>query len=156
VDLRRQWRSLQCPRGKLQYDYHSDNEELRGLTLRVRASGVNTWFYQYRAPLPSGRKGKTERVTIGRAGAPPLLDFEGAKGKYISLAMAVGAGRNPADDNRNAHATPTHSGAMTVEACFHDFLEEEYGASTAAPSRLAASKTSVAGWGMRSGLRQSN
>jgi integrase len=90
---------------------------------------VNTWFYQYRVPLPNGRKGKTERVTIGRAGAPPLLDFEAAKAKYIALATSVATGRNPADERRNPDVASAHSDTRTVEACFHEFLDEEYGAS---------------------------
>ena len=61
--------------------------EVRGLVLRVTATGAQSWTYQYR------HEGRNQRVTIG---GYPAIDLKTARSRGSVIAGQVAGGKNPA------------------------------------------------------------
>jgi len=61
--------------------------EVRGLVLRVTATGAQSWTYQYR------HEGGNQRVTIG---SYPAIDLKTARSRGSVIAGQVAGGKNPA------------------------------------------------------------
>ena len=64
------------------------HDDPRGLGVRLKPSGVKTFFYQYRSP----ESGKKKRYTIGQYGR---LTLEQARRKAVNLADRVEGGEDP-------------------------------------------------------------
>ena len=79
------------------------DSEVKGFGLKVSKAGVRTYAFQYR--FPSGRSGKTYRITIGKHGSPWTV--ESARTEARTLSARVTQGENPRLETQRAKAIPT-------------------------------------------------
>lgn len=83
---------LTCPDGQLEHTFSDD--EIRGLSLRVRAGGSRTWYFRYRDAY-----GRQYKFKIGSAEA---ITPEQARDLSRKLLLDVAAGINPVADRKAA------------------------------------------------------
>jgi integrase len=102
-------RSLPGPEGGKDDKLHFD-DDVRGLTLRVRKSGGRSWLLQYRV------SGKPQRITLG---AIDVIDIAKARILARDLIAGVRFGRDPAREKRDARARAEE----TFQALVQKFLE---------------------------------
>lgn len=89
----------------------------RGLYLEVRPTGLKVWRYRYW--LTTTRAG---RYTIGHYPAVSLGD---ARKERERIRAMVAAGKNPADEKRNASARSNAKSANTFAAVAGEWLEQQ-------------------------------
>ena len=88
----------------------------RGLGLRIKPSGVKTFFIQYRSPTT----GKKVRHAIGQFGR---LTLEEARTKAKELFGAIAEKKDPAREEREARQKIVRSARTMIELC-DDYLTD--------------------------------
>ncbi|MEM5296938.1 site-specific integrase [Burkholderia sp. JPY481] len=86
------------------------DSEIRGLELRVSASGVKSF-----SVLKRTRAGRLERLGLGRF---PVVDTKRARHEAATLLAEISAGANPAEARRALRAEPT------LDGLFATFLDD--------------------------------
>jgi integrase len=99
------------PDGKL---YTVRDSELKGFTLRVRPTGISTWFYDYR-----NAAGRRQNFKIG---AYPGLKAEGARRLAETLAGKVASGIDPQAQKEAERIESMRAKVSTLGA----FIEDRY------------------------------
>lgn len=104
---------LTCPPGSTEIIYWSD--ELPGFGLRCRASGVRSWYVQYRT-----KAGETRKHTLG---SPNDVPFAKAHKKAAELIAAAKLGGDPAGEAKQAKAAT--KAAITVGELVEKYLANQ-------------------------------
>jgi integrase len=99
------------------------DRDLRGFGLKVTPKGTKTYIVQYRI---GGRRGRTERSTIGRHGT---FTAEEARSIARQLLGRVAVGQNPAADKRASSSVARMNGAL--DAFFSDHVAAKLKPATA-------------------------
>lgn len=107
------WNAQTCKRLSKQTGEHFDTV-IRGLVLRVRASGHATWCLFYR------RHGRLRRWTIGRYDDLPLKD---ARDVAEEGRRRVAKGQDPASDRKRLRAAEEARRKDSIEALADAYLE---------------------------------
>lgn len=97
-----------------QADFFDDDEKVRGLALRVSATGRKVWTFVFTSP----KDGKRARMTFGEY---PAVGLGAARGRALE-AKELLRGQPPVDPRDAARAAA--DGAMTVSALIDLWLEE--------------------------------
>lgn len=86
--------------------------EVRGLVLRISASGVKSWSFTYRV------KGEPRRLTLGQY---PGVDLKLARERARDARAAVQRGEDPVQDKKDEERERQVNG---FESCVDDFVEK--------------------------------
>lgn len=112
-------RAIDSARRPASGDIRLWDDNPRGLGLRVKASGVRTFFFQYRSPVDFRKR----RYTIGQYGA---FTLEQAQAEARKLAARVADGIDPQLAKRAAKSEAL-STAVTISALCEEYLADARG-----------------------------